>query len=222
MWVCCGGLMLEGVAATGQPTRGRPDDLESCVVAAQRGDAVAFETLYVTVQPGLLRYLRGLVGADAEDVASEAWLQIVRDLPGLRDTRGFRGWAATIARHRALDHVRHHKRRPAVATPIEDLVQLADDGRDTGDEAVAAISTDAAVALIATLPRDQAEAVLLRVVMGLDARSAAAVLGKRPGSVRVAAHRGLRRLAARLAEIPEGDSGQPVTPSALVAPKWVR
>ena len=136
--------------ATGQPSPDRPDDLASFVVAAQRGDAAAFDTLYVTVQPGLLRYLRGIVGADAEDVASEAWLQIVRDLPGLRDTQGFRGWAATIARHRALDHLRHHKRRPAVATPIEDLVQLAAYAPDPGDEAVAAVATEAAVALIAS------------------------------------------------------------------------
>jgi len=208
--------------ATGQPAAGGPDDLASCVVAAQRGDAAAFDTLYVTVQPGLLRYLRGLVGEDAEDVASEAWLQIVRDLPGLRDTHGFRGWAATIARHRALDHLRFYKRRPAVATPIEDLAQLPAHGRDPGDEAVAAVSTEAAIALIAGLPRDQAEAVLLRVVMGLDAKAAAAVLGKRPGSVRVAAHRGLRRLAARLAEVPDGTGRQLVTRTALAAPKQVR
>ncbi len=208
--------------ATGRPAPDGPDDLESCVIAAQRGDAAAFDTLYVTVQPGLLRYLRGLVGEDAEDVASEAWLQIVRDLPGLRDTHGFRGWAATVARHRALDHLRHHKRRPAVATPIEDLVQLPAHGRDPGEEAVAAVSTGAAVALIASLPLDQAEAVLLRVVMGLDANAAAAVLGKRPGAVRVAAHRGLRRLAARLAEIPDGAGRPSVTRAALVAPKQVR
>jgi RNA polymerase sigma-70 factor (ECF subfamily) len=199
-----------------------PDDLASCVVAAQRGDAAAFDTLYVTVQPGLLRYLRGLVGGDAEDVASEAWLQIVRDLPGLREPNGFRGWAATIARHRALDHLRHHKRRPSVATPIEELVQLPAYGPDPGDDAVAAVSTEAAIALIASLPRDQAEAVLLRVVVGLDAKAAAAVLGKRPGSVRVAAHRGLRRLAARLTEVPEGSDRQPVTRIAFVAPKQVR
>jgi RNA polymerase sigma-70 factor (ECF subfamily) len=210
------------VVATGQPAPGRPDDLASCVVAAQRGDAAAFDTLYLTVQPGLLRYLRGLVGMDAEDVASEAWLQIVRDLPGLRDTHGFRGWAATIARHRALDHLRHHKRRPALATPIEELAQLPAYGLDPVDEAMAAVSTAAAVALIASLPRDQAEAVLLRVVMGLDAKAAAAVLGKRPGSVRVAAHRGLRRLAARLAEDPDGVGWQPVTRTALAAPKQVR
>ncbi|MDX6354999.1 MAG: polymerase sigma-70 factor, subfamily, partial [Streptomyces sp.] len=58
------------------------------------------------------------------------------------------------------------------------------------------------------LPREQAEAVLLRVVMGLDSTSAARVLGKRAGSVRMATHRGLRRLA----ELLEAD-GEPADPS---------
>ena len=53
-----------------------------------------------------------------------------------------------------------------------------------------------ALALIASLPRDQAEAVMLRVVAGLDVATTAQVLGKRPGAVRVATMRGLRRLAA--------------------------
>jgi RNA polymerase sigma-70 factor, ECF subfamily len=205
-----------------QPPRGAPEDLAPCVVAAQEGDETAFDTLYVTVQPGLLRYLRGLVGEDAEDVASEAWLQIVRDLPGLRDTSGFRGWAAAIARHRALDHLRHHKRRPAVPTQIEDLAQLPTQHADPGDQAVEAVSTEDALALIASLPRDQAEAVLLRVVMGLDTNAAAAVLGKRPGAVRVAAHRGLRRLAARLSRIPDSPGRSPVTPADHPAPEKVR
>jgi RNA polymerase sigma-70 factor (ECF subfamily) len=42
--------------------------------------------------------------------------------------------------------------------------------------------------------------VLLRAVIGLDATTAGQVLGKRPGAVRVAAHRGLRRLARMLDE----------------------
>jgi RNA polymerase sigma-70 factor (ECF subfamily) len=46
------------------------------------------------------------------------------------------------------------------------------------------------------LPREQAEAVFLRVVVGLDAKTAARVLGKRPGAVRTSAYRGVRRLAA--------------------------
>jgi RNA polymerase sigma-70 factor, ECF subfamily len=215
-------LVGEVPLAREQPTSTGPEDLSSFVIAAQHGEERAFDTLYVTVQPGLLRYLRGLVGEDAEDVASEAWLQIARDLPRLRDIHGFRGWAATIARHRALDHLRHHKRRPTVATPLEDLAQLPTQHPDPGDEAVGAVSTEAALALIARLPRDQAEAVLLRVVVGLDTNAAAAVLGKRPGSVRVAAHRGLRRLAGWLDQMPEGVGGLGVTPLVVGAPERVR
>ena len=72
--------------------------------------------------------------------------------------------------------------------------------RDAGELAVDNLGTAAAIALIARLPRDQAEAVLLRAVVGLDAGSAGKVLGKRAGAVRVAAHRGLKTLARLLSE----------------------
>ncbi|MFC4108565.1 RNA polymerase sigma factor [Micromonospora zhanjiangensis] len=174
------------------------DRLSADVEAAQGGDEQAFRRLYRAVQPPLLRYLYGLVGDDAEDVAAEAWLQIARDLGGFRgDYTGFRRWAATIARNRAMDHARRMRRRPSVSVPVESLERLADNA-DTASLAVGAMSTAAALELVASLPRDQAEAVLLRAIMGLDARSAGEVLGKRPGAVRTAAHRGLRRLAAQL------------------------
>jgi len=72
-----------------------------------------------------------------------------------------------------------------------------------------ALSTSGAIELIASLPPDQAEAVLLRAVVGLDAKSAGAVLGKRPGAVRVAAHRGLKTLATRLEAAPESNGSRP-------------
>jgi RNA polymerase sigma-70 factor (ECF subfamily) len=180
-------------------------DLTAAVAAAQHGDEQAFRVLYRDVQPRLLRYLRAMVGDDAEDVASEAWLQIARDLAGFSgDSDGFRGWAATIARHRAMDHKRRHRRRPQpAAVSIDDLGDLPA-GQDTAEIALDAVSTEAAIAMIAALPRDQAEAVLLRVVMGLDADRAGRVLGKKAGAVRTAAHRGLRRLAARLEPPPDG------------------
>jgi RNA polymerase sigma-70 factor (ECF subfamily) len=68
----------------------------------------------------------------------------------------------------------------------------------TSDQALETISTEEALKLISGLPRDQAEAVLLRVVVGLDGPSAARVLDKRPGAVRTAAYRGLKKLAAQL------------------------
>lgn len=175
-------------------------DLSAAVAAAQRGDEESFRLVYRTVQPLLLRYLHALVGDDAEDVASEAWLQITRDLGSFRgDFDGFRGWAATIARHRAMDHVRRVRRRPSVAVPVEDFHHLADDA-DPAMLAIQNMSTQSAIRLISTLPREQAEAVLLRVMMGLDTAAAGRVLGKRVGAVRTAAYRGLRRLAERLRE----------------------
>ncbi|WP_188296066.1 RNA polymerase sigma factor [Streptomyces sp. CBMA156] len=191
-----------------------PPDLTEAVRAAQGGDEEAFRLLFRTVQPGLLRYLRVLVGGrpedaqDAEDIASETWLQIARDLRGFSgDGDGFRGWAATVARHRALDHLRARRRRPVADLPFEQLAGLAA-GDDTARAALATVGTADALALISRLPRDQAEAVLLRVVMELDAESAARVLGKRAGSVRMAAHRGLRRLA-KLVEPLAGGGGIP-------------
>ncbi|MFC4110567.1 RNA polymerase sigma factor [Micromonospora zhanjiangensis] len=186
-------------------TRGTPSagttvvtaDLSESVRAAQAGDENAFRLIYRAVQPGLLRYLTALVGADAEDVASETWLQIARDLRSFDGGQGFRAWAVTIARNRAMDHLRYRRRRPATSVPVDALAELpARD--DTAERAGEGIATASALALIATLPKTEAEAVLLRSVVGLDAESVARVLGKRPGAVRVAAHRGLRRLARML------------------------
>jgi RNA polymerase sigma-70 factor (ECF subfamily) len=173
--------------------------LTLAVPLARRGNPDAFGILYRAVQPRLLRYLKGMVGqVDAEDVAAEAWAQIARDIGSfVGDGDAFRGWAVTIARHRALDHLRRMRRHPAVAVPVEALEYLVADG-DTATQAVDLVATDAAIALIATLPRDQAEAVLLRAVVGLDAATAGRVLGKSAGAVRVAAHRGLRTLAGQL------------------------
>ncbi|CAL9481710.1 ECF RNA polymerase sigma factor ShbA [Streptomyces sp. enrichment culture] len=173
-------------------------ELGEAVARAQQGDEAAFAVAYRFVQPGLLGYLRGLVGDDAEDVASDAWLEIARDLGRFRgDGAGFRGWTATIARHRALDHLRRQRVRPRSSALEQDVLELPGP-QSTHDQALETLSTERALELVRGLPRDQAEAVLLRVVVGLDGPAAARVLGKRPGAVRTAAHRGLKRLAGQL------------------------
>jgi RNA polymerase sigma-70 factor (ECF subfamily) len=172
----------------------RPEDLDEALRSARNGDEVAFRLLYREIQPRLLRYVRTLVGDEAEDVTSEAWLHIARDIASFEgDIEGFRGWTATIARHRALDHLRYRRRRPVESAPVSEFRELpAPD--DTEKTALESLSTHAALALIARLPREKAEIIVLRVVVGLDAATVAKVVGKRAGAVRTAAHRGLRRL----------------------------
>ncbi|MDR6975592.1 RNA polymerase sigma-70 factor (ECF subfamily) [Streptomyces sp. 3330] len=189
-------------------------ELTAAVLAAQNGDETAFRTVYRTVHPRLLGYVRTLVGdLDAEDVSSEAWLQITRDLERFSgDADRFRGWAARIARNRALDHIRMRGRRPATVTDDTELTGRPAES-DTAGEAMEALATGRTLDLIARLPQDQAEAVVLRVVMGLDAKTAAETLGKRPGAVRTAAHRGLKKLADLLGADPETGAALDALPS---------
>lgn len=154
--------------------------------------------LYREMQPRLLRYLTARIGADAEDVASECWLRVSRDIRAFRGgVNEFWVWTVTIARHRAIDHLRRRDRLPLADVQIEDLVDLPGTEADPATLTLDRISTENTITLIGTLPRDQAEAVLLRVVFGFEPRMVAQILGKRPGAVRTAAHRGLRTLARR-------------------------
>ena len=79
-------------------------------------------------------------------------------------------------------------------------IHLMPDMRGVGDvesEAMERLSTESALARIATLPPDQAEIVLLRVLSGLPVKDVAAIVGKRPGTVRV-----LQRLASTISPEP--------------------
>jgi RNA polymerase sigma-70 factor (ECF subfamily) len=180
------------MVSEGEGERGADTD---AVQRMLRGDEDAFRSVYRDVQPGLLRYLTYLVGtADAEDVAAEAWAQAVRDLGSFSGSAdGFRGWITTIGRHRAMDLLRTRTRRPVADVEVDELLEMPG-GLATEGEALGLVGTADALELIASLPRDQAEAVLLRAVVGLDAKAAARVLGKRPGAVRTAAYRGLKTL----------------------------
>jgi RNA polymerase sigma-70 factor (ECF subfamily) len=179
-------------------------DLPAALYAAQNGDERGFSALYRDLQPRLVRYATVLVGRDdADDVTAEAWLQIARDLHSFTgNLDDFRGWASTIVRNRALDLLRAGARRPQTPSSPQEFPQESAT-QDTAAAALETLSTDAAIRLISRLPRVEAEAVLLRAVVGLDAAAAAAVLGKRPGAVRVAAHRGLKRLARRVRYLPQ-------------------
>jgi len=167
--------------------------------AAAQGDETAFAWLWREAHPALLRYLQVVAGPAAEDVAAEVWLEIARGLARFRGGEPeFRAWLFTLARRRASNLRRYSSRHPEQLTrDDEELDQPATD--DTAAAALESLATRAALELIASLPQHQAEVIILRVVVGLDVRQVAQITGRRPGAVRVAAHRGLRTLAARLA-----------------------
>jgi RNA polymerase sigma-70 factor, ECF subfamily len=166
---------------------------EQTLAAARSGDEQAFAVLWRALHPSLLRYLRVLAPYIADDVASEVWLQVVRGLPGFAgDESGFKAWLFTIARNKVTDSARQAARRPIEISDDDVVVAVATD--DTAAAALERFDTQAALALIAQLPPDQAEIVMLRVVAGLEVADVARVVRKSPGAVRVTSHRALHKL----------------------------
>ena len=182
-----------------------PEIFRDSLAAAKDGDETAFTVLFRYAQPAVLRYLR-VIGRDrAEDLASETWVQVVRGLATFEATepQAFRGWVLSIARYRWLDDQRARGRRPEVSAQELPEKPAETDVATAVDEMM---STEAALALIARLPRDQAEVVTLRYIGDLDVATTAATLGKEPGAVRVLAHRGLKRLEKLLHDRVRTDS----------------
>jgi RNA polymerase sigma-70 factor (ECF subfamily) len=178
------------------------EEFASVLARAQSGDEAAFACLWLDVNPALVRYLRVFAGEVDEDVAAETWVTVVRGLARFRgDEMAWRGWVFTTARRRAIDEGRRRTRgRAALASHASGS---ADPRRLTTPDPAQAVldrlDTQAAMALVARLAPLQAEVIVLRVIAGLDVESVARLVGRSPGAVRVAAHRGLRRLAQILA-----------------------
>jgi len=165
---------------------------------ARAGDEDAFAQLYRMVQPGLLRYLRGMALDAAEDVAADAWVEVVRGLEGFSGpAQGFTAWVFTIARRKAIDRSRYEGRRLTSTLPEnENLGPRLPDVAELVEQAQA---TEAALAMVRSLPPDQAEVILLRVVAGLEIAQVAEMMGRSNGAIRVLTHRGLQRLGTTLA-----------------------
>ena len=173
--------------------------MEEVIGRARDGDRDALGQLWRAYNHLLLRYFRGKGMADAEDLASTVWVEVARGLYRFEGGEpDFRRWLFTIAARRRIDDIRSSKRhqehldRQRWSDPVSAAPSAADDSEQSG-------ALDRALELIRTLPPDQADAVLLRVVADLSVSEVAQIMGRREGTVRVLVHRGLTRLAERTA-----------------------
>ena len=150
------------------------------------------------LDPDLRRYLSSAARRDADDLLGEVWLGVARALVGFRgDLPAFRGWVFTIAQRRLIDHRRRRAFRQTEVMAPEELPSTELGAVDA--EVLAAFGGEEAARLVRdALPPGQADVVLLRVLGQFEVAEVAAIIGRSSNWVRVAQHRGLRRLADHL------------------------
>lgn len=185
---------------------------DDVVAAAQHGDPEAWRALYRAHATRLVVWLRARGTGDEtpEDIAAASWLVAAEKIAGFDgDSDAFAGWLFGIARH----HLANARRRSARRDPA--VLAATAPGHDPGPEPDAT-GSDWARRLLATLPERERDVVTCREVLDMDVPTTATALGLRPVAVRVAHHRGLKRLRGRLGAEPSGSTG-PSGPSGTPA-----
>jgi RNA polymerase sigma-70 factor (ECF subfamily) len=165
---------------------------DSRIERARGGDADAIGELYAELSPYVVGYLRGSGVRDAEDVAGDVFVSMIRGLASFRgDEPAFRRWVFTIAHHRLVDALRKQAVR-ALRLPNDEPGGATE---DSYDRVLDRVDAAPAVSALARLTSEQRDVVLLRSVVGLSVADTAAVLKKSSGAVKTLHRRALAALA---------------------------
>ena len=200
---------------------GRPLEDSELVALARRGDVHAYEELVRRYQEIAFRtaYLVVGNGADAEDVAQEAFVKAYYALPRVRPGAPFRPWLLRIVANEACNRRRAAGRRTA-------LVLRAGESLPTDDAApspdVVAIAREQRALLMQALSglRDEDRLVITyRYFLDLSEREMAELMGCRQGTVKSRLSRALGRLRAILGRTGSGIDVEPLASPDAAARK---
>jgi RNA polymerase sigma-70 factor (ECF subfamily) len=186
---------------------------EDDLIVRARSDRTAFAVLYDRYYPTVIRYClrRLLIRPVAEDVASEAFLQIARGLPNFagRTEIDFRRWLYRIVTNGVNAHLRQTRRRQEL------LEAAARSGRFSAEEKRPAderLDWPAVYQAVLELDERDQSIVMLRFFADLPHEEIGSIVEATPGAVRTALSRILVRLRARIEGNPNASAvaeGQP-------------
>jgi RNA polymerase sigma-70 factor, ECF subfamily len=163
--------------------------------AGLAGDDGAYRTLLQAITPRLRKFaINGLVragvgNADAEDVVQEILLAIHLKRQTWMTDQPFLPWLNAITRHKLIDVLRRRGRRGEV--PIEGLIEVLPDEPPAPENSQSELTK-----LVSKLDGNQQTVVSSISLEGNSIRDTAAKLDMSEGAVRVAFHRGLKKLAS--------------------------
>ena len=172
---------------------------EHLVQEAQSGQHKALSGLAELRGPRLLAHATRLLGdrEAARDVVQEAWIEILRGLPGLREPAAFPAWATRIVTRRAARFIHGRVQdRQAMAVMANDTEGIA---KEAGPDAADANNVRKA---IAALPSEQSTTIALFYLEDMSVAEVAVALDIPPGTVKTR----LMHARAKLKDALKGES----------------
>lgn len=177
---------------------GLGEAFDAVLAAARTQEAWAFQRIFDWLGRPVAAYLRGAGVEDPDGTANEVFLRVFGGITRFEGTEGrFRSWVFAIAHNLVIDDRRRRSRRPQ-QTVLDGDVGPAEAGAE--DSALVALGDERIRVLLADLPPDQRDVVLLRIVADFSIEDTAAALGKRPGAVKSLQHRAMASLRRLLAD----------------------
>lgn len=159
------------------------DDRE-CITRAQRGDGTAFSELVARYQDRIYRFLMRLTRSpdDAMELTQDAFLHAYQGMERWRPEAQFSTWLFRIARNLAFDLLRREKRVEFM--PLEEDVAMVDPA-PTPDTALETVQRYRMLeAVLARLPAEHREILLLLEIEEMSYEDIAAVLDLNLGTVK--------------------------------------
>jgi RNA polymerase sigma-70 factor (ECF subfamily) len=190
------------VASSGAMAGG---DIADLVAPAVAGEAGAMRRLLVALGGPVLGTARRILRhpADAEEAAQETMIAVVRDLPSLREPAAVVGFATTAAARIAIKirrkRERDRDRRAAAFAPpsSEPLAPSPADALSARERA------ERLLGLLDRLPDEQAEALVMRYVLGHEPAEISAATNTAVNTVRSRIRLARASLARQLEAVPE-------------------
>jgi RNA polymerase sigma factor (sigma-70 family) len=164
-------------------------EFDTVLAAARAGSPRALTRIFTALAPVVEGYLRMQGAFEPEDLTSEVFLAVLRNLGSFDgDEPGFRSWVFTIAHRRLLDERRRAFRRPPPGPLSEALDMSAPD--DVEGTVVATLGEERVRGLCERLSDDQRDVLLMRLLGRLTIDEVAAIMERTPGAVKALQRRG--------------------------------
>lgn len=160
------------------------DTENDLIQQAATGSQQAFATLVQRHQARVFQFIRRLYGCsdEAGDLTQETFIKAYQALPRWRPEARFHTWLLQIARNTTLDALRQRRRQPGET--LEEHAHLVDPGPSPLQQLESGRRLALLEQLLARLPLEQREILLLREVEGLSYTELASTLGINAGTVK--------------------------------------